>query len=76
MNMNDFTPVFKRDVTVGVLGIVISLFFMLAAYKFASEPSVLIFIGIYFSVLVAQGFFNFGLSMIKGIVVLVEKKDK
>lgn len=58
-----------KDLPVGVLLIVVSLFILFPAYYLAGRPAVLEWVGILLSVLGGYKVFTIGLSLIKGVEI-------
>ncbi|CAB4162721.1 hypothetical protein UFOVP787_98 [uncultured Caudovirales phage] len=63
---------YVKDFTIGVLVIVISLFFTTFSYKLAGEPTFFTFLGIYISAIFADKILSFGLDLIRGLVFVVQ----
>lgn len=66
---------FVKDFHVGLLLIVISLFFTMAAYKLAGEPSFWTFLGIYLSIIIGENILKFGLDLIRGLYLVTDEKE-
>ena len=70
----NFEKIFKRDRTLGILFIVISLYFILFSYNLANKPDTFTWIAIFIFVVLGQKLFSFGYHLFFGIIFLKEKQ--
>jgi len=67
-------PVFIRDVALGALTLVVSLFFFVGALTIIGNVSILQWLAIYFCILIGDKLFNYGFDLVVGFNILYNEE--